>query len=134
MKLQSIYDYPAMWTLPFQLLKEREPHQNISHKEMPTWQQHCAFMRSRPHTAWYWFTSPVDFEAGCVYLSKQREIGVGVLKAHRGQGLGRQAVQELMRLHPGPFLANINPMNQNSVGLFRSLGFNLLQETYSYDA
>lgn len=122
MTLHDLYE-SGRWELPFQLLQEREPEQNISHKEMPTWEQHCAYIRSRPHAAWYWFTSPGDIPAGCVYLSKQREIGIGVLKAHRGQGLARQAITELMRLHPGRFLANVNPANEPSLALFRSLGF-----------
>lgn len=118
--------------LLFNLLKEREPHQNISHKRMPTWEEHCAFVHSRPYEHWYMFTSAGGFLAGAVYLSKQREIGVGVLKAHRGQGLGRAAVVELMRLHPGRFLANINPANEASAKLFKSLGFNIIQHTYAH--
>lgn len=123
MILRDLYDDGAKWGIPFSLLTEREPHENISHKGMPTWEQHCAYVYSRPHTAWYWFTSPAGFPAGCVYLSKQREIGVGVLKEHRGQGLATQAIQELMLLHPGRFLANINPANEASLALFRKLGF-----------
>lgn len=116
--------------LLFELLREREPHQNISHKRMPTWGEHCAFVMSRPYESWYYFTSLGGFMAGAVYLSKQREIGVGVLKAHRGQGLGRAAVVELMRLHPGRFLANVAPGNEASAKLFKSLGFNIIQHTY----
>ncbi len=131
--LTDLYMYPASWALPYRLLMEREPHQNISHKVMPTWEKHCAYMRSRPHLHWYAFTSPGGLDAGCVYLSKQREIGIGVLKAHRGQGLGKAAVLELMRLHPGKFLANIAPANEPSAKLFKSLGFNLIQHTYAKD-
>lgn len=133
MKLIDLYE-DKHWELPFQLLKEREPHQNISHREMPTWEQHCAFVRSKPYLAWYWFTSPAEFPAGCVYLSKQREIGVGVLKAHRGQGLAREAIRELMRLDPGPFIANFNPANVPSIRLFHSLGFTRpVQVTYAHE-
>ena len=123
---------PGMYALPYRLLLEREPEQNISHKEMPTWEAHCSFVRSRPYLAWYWFESADGQPAGCVYLSKQREIGVGVLKAHRGQGLAKEAITELMRLHPGRFLANINPHNSQSARLFHSMGFKLLQVTYEH--
>lgn len=129
MKLFDLYDSPAMWRLPFDLLLEREPEQNISHREMPAWEEHVAYMRARPHPHWYWFAD--DHPAGCVYLSDQREIGIGVLRASRGKGLGRAAVEEIMRLHPGRFLANINPRNYRSAGLFHSLGFELLQVTYA---
>jgi RimJ/RimL family protein N-acetyltransferase len=89
---------------------------------MPTWDEHCAFLESKPYEAWYgiaWGRVPV----GCIYLSKQREIGIGVLKAFRGQGIARAAIRELMARHPGRFLANINPANEPSIRLFRSLGF-----------
>lgn len=133
MKLRDLYPCNH-WEIPFRLLQEREPHQNISHREMPTWEQHCAFMRSRPYIAWYWFTSPAEFDAGCVYLSKQREIGVGVLKAHRGQRLAGEAIRELMLLHPGTFIANFNPANAPSLKLFHSLGFTRpVQVTYAHE-
>jgi RimJ/RimL family protein N-acetyltransferase len=134
MRLVDVYsDIELSQRLLFELLREREPHQNISHKTVPSWEMHCYFVASRPYGAWYLIQHD-GYMRGAVYLSKQREIGVGVLKTQRGQGLGRQAVQELMRLHPGRFLANINPMNHASVAMFKSLGFNLLQETYSHDA
>lgn len=116
----------------YNLLQEREPHQNISHRRMPAWHEHVAFFKSRPYLHWYVFHAEDDKPAGAVYLSKQREIGVGVLKAYRGQGLGRAAVQEIIRLHPGRFLANINPANEASAKLFKSLGFNIIQHTYSH--
>ena len=126
MKLHNLYrleGYGSALAIPFRLLQEREPSQNISHKAMPTWEEHCAFVRSEPYAAWYWFTNPAERPAGCIYLTHQREIGIGVLKAHRGKGLARDAIAELMRLHPGRFLANINPANEASIALFRSLGF-----------
>lgn len=131
--LSDIYALPHCWGVPYKLLQEREPYQNISHKSMPTWEDHCAYMRSRPHSHWYVFTSAGGFLAGCVYLSKQREIGIGVLKAHRGQGLGKAAVLELMRLHPGRFLANVAPGNEASIKLFAGLGFTHIQNTYAHE-
>lgn len=127
----SVVDKLIAETMLYSLLKERQPHQNISHKRMPTWDEHLAFIDSRPYLHWYAIHA-YGMLAGAVYLSKQREIGVGVLKAHRGQGLGRAAVVELMRLHPGRFLANINPANEESAKLFKSLGFNIIQHTYAH--
>lgn len=123
MKLLDLYTLPDdRWEVPLALLREREPHENISHRTMPTWEQHCAYIRGRPHLAWYLIEDD-GHDAGCVYLSRQREIGVGVLKAYRGQGLAKAAVRELMRLHPGRFLANINPHNAASIEMFLRLGF-----------
>jgi hypothetical protein len=40
------------------------------------------------------------------------------------------AVRELMRLHPGRFLANVNPENAASRKLWEGIGGKLLQVTY----
>lgn len=130
--LHDLYglDHPNMWHVPFQLLQERELHENISHREMPTWDEHRAFALSNPYHSWYWFEGLEGLAGGCIYLSKQREIGVGVLRAHRGNGFAKQAIAELMRLHPGRFLANVAPGNGPSHRLFESLNFKPLQVTY----
>ena len=47
MKLVSVYllqqDYAAVDFL-YQLLAEREPHESISHRRMPTFSEHVAFV------------------------------------------------------------------------------------------
>lgn len=107
------------------LLGERTSAQSISHKTMPTFNQHREFVQSHPYMAWYLIEGS-DIEsafAGAVYLSMQREIGISVLRAYRGRGLAMAAINDLMRKHPGKFLANINPANEASIALFRKLGF-----------
>lgn len=133
MTLVDVYESPKLWSIPYLLLEEREPHQNISHRAMPTYAEHCAFMLSQPYLAWYLIQDRRRNNTGCVYLSKQREIGVGVLKEYRGQGLGKEAIAELMRLHPGKFYANVAPGNHTSHLLFESIGFTPLQVTYTHE-
>lgn len=122
MRLIDVYQYGGSYELLYQLLKEREPHECISHREMPEWDAHCYFVKSRPYMDWR-IIGHDGRPRGAVYLTRQGELGVGVLKAHRRHGFARQALQEMMRLHPGRFLANINPANEASIALFRSLGF-----------
>jgi len=113
----------------YELLAERTPEQSISHKAMPTWAEHRAFVESKPYLAWYLIRVDDAF-VGAIYLSKQREIGVSIFRDQQRKGYARAAVLELMRLHPGKFLANVNPKNEASRKLWESLGFNLLQVTY----
>ena len=40
-------------TFLYELLAERDPVANISHREMPTFDQHRKFVDSRPYKAWY---------------------------------------------------------------------------------
>lgn len=131
MTLVDIYESRA-FHVPFRLLQERRAIANISHRVMPTWEEHHAFVSSRPYEAWYVITGDSGYGAGAIYLSKQREIGVGVFFEYQRQGLARAAILELMRLHPGDrFLANVAPENHASHRLFESLGAKPLQVTYA---
>jgi RimJ/RimL family protein N-acetyltransferase len=89
---------------------------------MPTIEQHFNFVSYRPYAAWY-LAVVEGIMVGATYLTHQREIGVGILKSRCGNGYAKSAITELMRLHPGRFLANINPANEASIALFKSLGF-----------
>lgn len=123
MRLLDVYASPGSIDVLWQLLLERDPRESISHHRMPTWEKHSNFVAGRPYEAWYLIDDGQT--RGAVYLTRQREIGVGILKMHRGHGYATQAIRELMRIHqPGQrFLANINPANRASVGLFHKLGF-----------
>ena len=129
MNLVSVYVTDSARIL-YDLLREREPVVNISHIEMPTWQQHLAYIASEPYPAWYLIE--VDKFVGAVYLTDRNEIGVFVLKTHQGKGHGPKAVKLLMELHPRDrFIANINPGNERSIKAFTKLGFTHIQNTYA---
>lgn len=121
MNLVSIYS-GTYEDIPYRLMKERLPHQNISHKEMPTWVQHLCFIASKPYLAWY-IIKVDNIPVGAIYLTRVREIGIGILSEWQGRGYATQAIDELMKLHPGKFIANINPANEASIALFKKLGF-----------
>ena len=118
--------------LLYALLDERTAEQSISHKEMPSYDQHLVFVASKPYKAWY-LVSTDEGCAGSVYLTKQSEIGIAISENERGNGYAKEAIQELMKLHDGPFLANINPNNWASRCLFDRLGFKFIQVTYSHE-
>lgn len=115
----------------FSLLSERTPKQSISHKTMPTMAHHCAFIASQPYAVWYVIEAGHKIPVGHVYLTKQDEIGIFIKKAFCGQGMGTQAINDLMKLHKRPkYLANIAPTNTQSQNLFHRLGFDLVQFTF----
>jgi RimJ/RimL family protein N-acetyltransferase len=131
MKLLDVYEAPIVATdVLWRLLAERTPEQSISHKRMPTREEHEAFVASRPYPVWCLIDHHGEVVGAC-YLTQQREVGVSIFNSHRGEGLGHHALQMLMAQHPGKFLANINPQNLRSIRLFQSLGFNLIQHTYA---
>lgn len=136
MTLQDVYSQQEPLDVLWRLMKEREPHQNISHKTMPTKEQHRAFFDGKPYMDWRYIMIGGELPGalipvGAIYLTHQREIGIGILKQHRGHGYAKEAIRMLRELHPGPCLANINPHNKASRRMFEKLGFNLLQVTYA---
>lgn len=130
MKLVSIYSVADAATYLYALLSEREPEQNISHRGMPTVEQHLTFVRSRPYREWF-LICVRGHMVGATYLSRQGEIGIFIFKAHRGHGYGKKAVHAMLKRHPGErILANVNPANAASIALFTSLGAVHIQNTY----
>lgn len=132
MKLIDVYeiDRDRAESLLFNLLAERMPSQSISHKRMPTHEEHRAFIESRPYLAWYFIEAEGSVRGSC-YLSKQREIGIFLFQRYQKAGVGTRAVRLLMAKHPGKVLANVNPANLASARMFEWMGFKVVQHTYA---
>jgi len=137
-KLQSVYRHEksSIETL-YELLKERDSRYSISHKELPKFKDHEAFVKANLYQCWYLIL--VDGDAvGAIYLTRAqdypaygREIGIQIFKAHQGNGYGTEAVKQLMMRWPGKFYANIHPDNEPSRKLFTRLGMRHIQDTYT---
>ena len=132
-KLIDIYGLPdreVAYRVLFDLLSERTVDQSISHKGMPSLEQHRAFVDSKPYLAWCLLETPQDGIVGSVYLSQQREIGLFVFNRYWNRGFGADVVRQLRERYPGRLLANINPKNERSIRFFNKLGFKHIQNTY----
>jgi len=114
----------------FDLLEERNPRVNISHKKMPTYNQHTKFIKSKPYSKWYIILKSKQ-KIGSIYLSKNDEIGIFLLKKFQGKNVGNFALNELMKKNPRKrFLANVSPKNKKSIEFFKKNGFKLIQYTF----
>ena len=114
----------------YDLLKERPAVANISHKTMPTWNEHCAFIASNPYLAWYIIQDAESKPLGAIYLTRAREIGIFIFRVHHRKGYAAQAVSELLTKWPGTCYANIAPGNTASIAFFEALGARHIQNTY----
>lgn len=122
-------DYLAL----YDMLKRRPAVAGISHKEMPTFNEHLKFIESKPYKYWGVIVD-VEGRLGNVYLTHQNEIGVFIDEEYTGAGIGGRVVRALMdRFGPGRFLANIAPGNYGSKKFFERLGFKKIQETYELE-
>jgi RimJ/RimL family protein N-acetyltransferase len=128
--LIDVYSEPTARIVLWELLNNRDPIANISHRKMPTWDEHVAFVASKPYKAWYL----IKYEgklAGAIYLTHLNEIGIHLFKNVQKKGVGKEAIDELIKLHPAKrYLANIAPYNMNSINFFEKQGFKLIQRTY----
>jgi len=126
LRLISRQDYRFL----YQLLKERKPEVNISHKKMPTYLEHVKFVKSNPYSRWYVIEYNGN-KVGSAYLSKQNEIGIFIKKKWQRSHIGSFALDLLIKKNPRPrYLANINPKNTKSIRFFKRNGFKLIQHTY----
>lgn len=115
----------------YEMLKERTPEQSISHRTMPTLEQHKKFMESNPYDVWYIIEAGHHTRVGHTYLTRDNEIGIFVTTAFKGKGIGTKVVRDLMVMHKRDrYLANVNPHNEVSQNLFNNLGFRRIQFTY----
>ena len=114
----------------FELLKERDPRANISHKKMPSYDEHIKFIKSKPYTRWYIILKSKE-RVGSIYLSKNDEIGIFLFKEYQKKNIGNTALVELIRKNLRKrYLANVNPKNKKSSKFFKKNNFKLIQHTY----
>jgi len=115
------------------LLAQRNSIVNISHKRIPTWEEHVRFVKSKPYSKWYIIYNK-DEKIGSIYLSKQSEIGIHLLKKYEKESIHLESIKKLMLLNSKiKFRANISPKNKNYIMLFEKLGFKMVQHTYELD-
>ena len=114
----------------FDLLENRDPIANISHKKMPSYKQHTQFVKSKPYSKWYIISKEKE-KIGSIYLSKNNEIGLSILKSEKIENIQKLALDELIKKNPKKrFLANINPKNKNLISFFKKNDFKLIQYTF----
>lgn len=147
-KLINVYDehghsVPNAIEHLWELLLERQPEESISHKAMPSFASHEAFVRSRPYCEWHMVAIPYHGETaliGSVYATYNNELGIAIRNRFRRAGYAREAIRAFMLLHnplppipsqrPARFVAHVAPGNTASHRLFQGLGGRQIQVTY----
>jgi len=113
----------------YNLLMERNQRANISHKKMPTYNEHVSFVSAKPYSKWYVILYGVN-KAGSIYLTSQNEIGIFIKKSFQNKQIGNIALHKLIQKNPKKrYLANVNPQNKKSMRFFKNNGFKLIQYT-----
>ena len=112
----------------------------ISHRAMPTFEQHREFVLAHPYRAWYLIQ--VDGKpVGTIYLLRSNNVGVSV-----APGAARylpEAIRQIVRRHkPLPpiksvraagYILNVSPENTELISVLEEMHAELLQLTYGID-
>ena len=131
--------------LLYELLKARPAKANISHKKMPTPEQHEKFVRKHPYHDWClieiggaeWDATPQQI-IGSTFLSQPAkpsvvgdELHVELFQGYNGYGYAEHALKLMMQKHPrSRFIAHTAPTNYVSMALFAKLGFAECERTF----
>ena len=118
------------YTFLYELLKNRNPQVNISHKTIPTFEKHVEFVMSKPYDTWY-VIEYTDKKIGSIYLSKQDEIGISFVDDSFHDQFGNSVIKLLTKKNPRTrYLANVSPLNKKLQNFFVNNGFTELEYTY----
>jgi hypothetical protein len=127
-KLKPVTKNDALFL--YDLLKTRDPLANISHKKIPSYDEHVNFILSNPYTIWY----IIEYEGkkiGSIYLSKQDEIGISFVDDSFHDQFGNRVIKLLTKKNPRKrYLANVSPLNKKLQNFFVNNGFTELEYTY----
>ena len=114
----------------YDLLKNKDPNANISHKKMPSYDEHVKFVMSKPYTNWY-IIEYDKMKVGAIYLSKQDEIGISVSNDYEYDQIVKPALKLLMKLNQRKrYLANTSPKDVRSQEFLLKNGFTGLEYVY----
>ena len=126
LRLVSRLDYRFLYNL----LKERDPLANISHKKMPSYHEHVLFVSSKPYSKWYVILYGAN-KVGSIYITTQNEIGIFIKKSFQDKQIGSVVLKKLIQKNPKKrYLANVSPKNKNSINFFKKNKFRLIQYTF----
>ena len=126
LRLVSRLDYRFLYNL----LKERDPLANISHKKMPSYHEHVLFVSSKPYSKWYVILYGAN-KVGSIYITTQNEIGIFIKKSFQDKQIGSIVLKKLIQKNPKKrYLANVSPKNKNSINFFKKNKFRLIQYTF----
>tara|TARA_B110000014_G_C20125674_1_gene599393 strand:- start:1290 stop:1691 length:402 start_codon:yes stop_codon:yes gene_type:complete len=128
MELKSVTENDAKFL--HELLEQREGRINISHKTIPTWNEHLEFVKNHDYLSWDIILVNNE-KVGNIYLTNRNEIGIFIHKKFQSLGYGSDALVQFMKKNGKKrYLANINPTNYKSIQFFGKHGFTHVQNTY----
>lgn len=139
MRLVDVYSDPSAKAALFECLKKRPVVHAISHRALPSFEDHCLFVDSRPYRLWY-LIEDAGLYVGSAYLTEMNDIGLFLTPEHTSKAA--EAIQLILSTHrPLPaitskriesFSINVNPSNLDLIKNVESAGGQHVQNTYVF--
>jgi len=139
MRLVDVHVHAEAERTLYALLQERPRSSWISHQRMPSFEQHCDFVRSSPFRYWYLIEEGGEI-VGEIQATQNNELGVSVFQSQQRKYIATRAIRLFCETHtPLPaipavrvaaWLAHVAPGAEGSHGLFEALGGRPVQVTY----
>ena len=126
---------PKHYKFLYDLLTERKPFENISHKKLPSYNNHVKFIKSTPYSKWL-LIEYRDKMIGSVYLSKNTEIAIWIKKSIKDykMEIQRKVLEEVItKFTRKKYFVNLNPRNKKMINFYKKNGFKLVYFTFELE-
>jgi len=108
----------------YDMLKRRKPEENISHKRMPSYEEHMIFCESKPYKEWNVIYDGIK-KIGNVYITRLNELGFHLVSSKDS------VIDFIFSFYAGiARYANVSPKNTKLKKILTSIGYKLIQHTY----
>lgn len=119
----------------FMLLQKRKFY--ISHKNMPTWEDHEKFVKSKPYFKWFIILED-KIKIGSLYINHDNSIGLSLIEEKKL--LIRNIIsiienkfepqQAIKSSRPGKFFYNVNPNDEIFIKALKENGYQISQISF----
>jgi len=114
----------------YEMLKERDSRINVTHNELPSFNQHKKFFETNPYDGWYIIMAENN-KVGHIHIYDDDTIGWFIKNEYKRFGFVIPAFEKLKKIHPREkYLGKVNPKNIEAQNLLIKLNF-VLKETFS---
>ena len=137
-KLEEIKFTKEHFQITYELLKQRKHF--ISHRSMPSYEEHCNFIRSKPYR--YWYLVKIDNQfIGTLYLSIFNTIGININEPHIA--IVGDLIKKIVETHEplkeikstinSKFTINVPITNEKIINELEKIGLSRIQISYSIE-
>ena len=124
----------------FKILKERKLCSNISHSNIPSFEDHIKFVKSMPYRYWFLVLKEKEY-LGAFYITKNNEISIKLI--NDSDAIFKEILHIIFKnfkplsaipsKRNSKFIINLSPNDKFYNKLLNRIGAEKIQETYRFN-